>query len=229
MRRRSGAALCLVGASFASRLTLPHPRSDAQLAALIHEWDPYHPVGTATPDINAATLYSLNALAPNLDVLGSNVYGAAMASNILVGANTAPSAANKLTVTLPLGAAGTAYEVVPVYPNAIFGGCCTGSAATCSISGVTGATGAAISTPFANASCIWAKPGAGGALGTGPLKPFFLSELARHPALRARVLACACLSVCSRASDRGAPPPRASHPRGTGTGQLVAGGPDAVR
>jgi hypothetical protein len=165
--------------------------SGAQLAALIHEWDPYHPVGTATPDINAATLYSLNSLAPNLDVLGSNVYGAAMASNILVGANNAPSAANKLTVSQPLlGAAGTAYTVVPTYPNAIFGGCCSGSAATCSISGVTGATGAAISTPFANASCIWAQPGAGGALGTGPLKPFFLSELVR------------CRSACVLACER---------------------------
>ncbi len=154
-------------------------RFRAQLAALIHEWDPYHPVGTATADINAATLYSLNTLAPNLDVLGSNVYGAAMASNILQGATTAPSVANKLSVSLPLGAAGTSYEVVPIYGNAIFGGCCTGSAATCALSGVTSATGAPLSAPVANASCIWAQPGADGALGTGPQKPYFLSELAR--------------------------------------------------
>ncbi len=147
-------------------------------------------MGTATPDITAATLYSLNALAPNIDVLGSNVYGPALASNIQVGATTASSVANRMNIKLPLTAAGTSYAVVPTYPNAIFGGCCNGAATTCAISGVSSATGAAITTAFTNASCIWAQPGAGNVLGAGALKPFFISELARArlPCSRPRVL-----------------------------------------
>ena len=47
------------------------------LAALIHSMDPYHPVGTATPDITAATLYQLNTLAPNIDVVRARAAHAA--------------------------------------------------------------------------------------------------------------------------------------------------------
>lgn len=52
--------------------------------AMIKAMDPYHPVGTATPDIDQFTLYALNTYVPMaqtgytaaaLDFLGSNVYG----------------------------------------------------------------------------------------------------------------------------------------------------------
>ena len=147
------------------------------LAGLIKSWDPYHPIGTATPDITAATLYSLNTLAPNIDVLGSNVYGPALASNINVGSNFASTVANTLSVTLPLGASGgAAYTVVPTYMNGIFGGCCNGAVQSCGIAGISNADGTALTAPLANASCIWAQT-VGTTPGTGALKPFFISEL----------------------------------------------------
>ena len=120
-------------------------------------WDPYHPVGTSTPDITAATLYSLNTLAPSLDFLASNVYGPALASNINIGANTASGVQNPLTVKLPFSPTGTPYTVVPTYANGILGGCCN-NGATCSVSGLFGATGSAITAAITNASCIWTRP-----------------------------------------------------------------------
>ena len=48
------------------------------LAAIIHELDPYHPVGTATPNVNLDVMYNgFMRYANTLDLFGSNVYGSA--------------------------------------------------------------------------------------------------------------------------------------------------------
>ncbi len=48
------------------------------LAAIIHELDPYHPVATCTPNINADVMYNgFMRYANTLDFFGANVYGAA--------------------------------------------------------------------------------------------------------------------------------------------------------
>ena len=132
------------------------------MASYIHAVDPYHPVGTATPDISSQTLYGLNTFAPLLDVLGSNVYGPALGSNPNYGANFASTAANPVQVSL--AAYGTApVTVLPTYSNAIQGGCCN-NAPTCALSSLFGASGLPITAAVTNASCVWTRP-------------YFISEL----------------------------------------------------
>ena len=109
-----------------------------------------------------------------------------MASNVMIGATG--TAQNVINIKLPLGAAGTTYQVAPTYPNAILGGCCNGADTTCAISGLSTATGAAITELIANASCIWART-VGSSPGTGALKPFFISELGPDKCVRFRVRA----------------------------------------
>ena len=48
------------------------------LAAIIHTLDPYHPVGTCTPNISPDVLYNgFMRYANSLDLFGANVYGSA--------------------------------------------------------------------------------------------------------------------------------------------------------
>ena len=48
------------------------------LAAIIHALDPYHPVASCTPSINADVLYNgFMHYANSLDLFGANVYGPA--------------------------------------------------------------------------------------------------------------------------------------------------------
>ena len=48
------------------------------LAAIIHALDPYHPVGSCTPNINADVMYNgFMRYANSLDLFGANVYGPA--------------------------------------------------------------------------------------------------------------------------------------------------------
>jgi hypothetical protein len=127
------------------------------VCSYIHSVDPFHPCGTATPDISAQTLYGLNTFAPRLDLLASNVYGPAMGSNPNFGANYATTAVNGFNVDLPAyGASGVL--VLPTYPNAIQGGCCSGSDTTCNLSGLFDDSGSPITTAVANASCVWSRP-----------------------------------------------------------------------
>ena len=127
------------------------------VCSYIHAVDPYHPCGTATPDISAQTLYGLNTFAPHMDLLASNVYGAALATNPNVGANYASTAVNGMSVNLPAyGAAGA--WVLPTYTNAIQGGCCNGADTTCQLSGLFDDSGSPISAAVPNASCVWARP-----------------------------------------------------------------------
>jgi hypothetical protein len=48
------------------------------LAAIIHALDPYHPVGTCTPNVNADVMYNgFMRYANSMDLFGANVYGSA--------------------------------------------------------------------------------------------------------------------------------------------------------